>query len=82
MFSLSDIPYKSILRHDGKITTKLWLAMEPFQIILMFFFINKEFCQPYITLALQTLLLATLLYIALQITILPEWFDLKKINNL
>ena len=28
-FSLSDTPCKSILRNDGKIATKLWLAMGP-----------------------------------------------------
>ena len=38
VFSLSDTLCKSILRNDGKITTKLWLAMGPFQIMLIFFF--------------------------------------------
>ena len=37
MFGLSDTPCKSILRSDGKIATKLWLAMGPFQIMLMTF---------------------------------------------
>ena len=35
MFSLSDTPCQSILPNDGKIATKLWLAMGPFQIMLM-----------------------------------------------
>ena len=35
MLSLSDTPCQSILPNDGKIATKLWLAMGPFQIMLM-----------------------------------------------
>jgi hypothetical protein len=38
VFSLSDTLCKSILRNDGKIITKLWLAMGSFQIMLIFFF--------------------------------------------